>query len=206
MTVAKRVLPCARRYLGMGFLRVMSYGIGDAARAAGERRDVVCRELSEQEVLELAEEDAALRLPVPWVRAAFGRGAICVGALRDGHLIGYTWFSYGDTPYSPEVWVSFPPAMRYSCKGFVRPEHRGQRILQALHAFADRPELWRGRRKSVSLVDADNFSSLTALARAGARMLGHATYARIFGAIVAWHSPGLLRAGVCVSAPPNGVA
>lgn len=205
MTVARRLLPCARRYLGMGFLRVMEYRIGDAARAAGERRDVVCRELSEPEVLAFA-EDATLRLAAPWVKAALGRGAICVGALRGAHLIGYTWFSFGDTPYSPGVWVSFPPAVRYSCKGFVRPEHRGQRILQALHAFADRPELWRGRRASVSLVDADNFSSLTALARAGARMLGHATYARIFGAVVAWHSPGLLRAGVCVSAPPNGMA
>ena len=202
--MARRLLPRARRYLGMGFLRVMHYRVGDAARASVERRGVVCRELSEPEVLAFA-EDAALRLPAPWVKAAFGRGSICVGALRDGRLLGYTWLSYADTPYAPGVWVRLPPAVRYSCKDFVRPEHRGQRILQALHAFADRPELWRGRRASVSLVDADNFASLTALARAGARMLGHATYARIFGAVVAWHSPGLLRAGVCVGAPPEGM-
>jgi len=203
---ARRLLPRARRYLGMNFLRVMQHEIGDAARAAGGPRALECRELAEPEVLAFA-ADPALELDAQWVRGAFARGAVCLGALQQGRLLGYNWLAYGDTPYAEGVWVELDPSLRYSHKSFVRPECRGQRVIQGLHALADRPALWRGRRASVNFVEADNFASLAALQRAGARTLGYATYTKIFGALLAFRSPGLRRAGIRLYAPrPAGIA
>jgi hypothetical protein len=200
-SLARRLLPRARRYLGMNFLHVMQHDVGAASRAAGAPRKVECRELSEDEVLAFA-ADPALELDPQWVRGAFARGAVCLGALQNGRLLGYNWLAYGDTAYAAGVWIELDDSLRYSHKSFVRPEHRGQRIIQDLHALADRPELWRGRRASVNFVDADNFASLAALERAGARTLGYASYARIFGALIAFRSPGLRRAGIRLCAPP----
>jgi hypothetical protein len=200
-SLARRVLPRARRYLGMNFLHVMQQGVGDATRAAGGQRRFVCRELSEEEVLAFA-ADPALELDAQWVRSAFARGAVCLGALQNGHLLGYTWLAYGDTAYAAGVWIELDESLRYSHKSYVRPEHRGKRIIQALHGLADRAELWRGRSASVNFVDADNFASLAALERAGARTLGYAAYAKIFGTLIAFRSPGLRRAGIRLCTPP----
>jgi hypothetical protein len=204
-SLARRLLPRARRYLGMNFLHVLEHGVGDAARAADPQRRLECRPLGEDEVLAFA-ADPALDLDPRWVRSAFARGAVCLGALKDRKLVGYTWLAYGDTPYAAGVWIELDPSLRYSHKSFVRAEYRGQRIIQALHALADRPELWRGRRASVNFVDADNFASLAALERAGARTLGYATYAKIFGALISFRSPGLRRAGIRLCAPPARIA
>jgi len=199
-SLARRLLPRARRYLGMNCLRVMRHDVGDATRAAAAPSGLECRELAEPEVLAFA-ADPALGLDPQWVRGAFARGAACLGALRDGRLLGYNWLAYADTPYAAGVWIGLDASLRYSHKSFVRPECRGQRIIQALHALADRPGLWRGRCASVNFVDADNFASLAALERAGARTLGYATYAKIFGAVLAFCSPGLRRAGIRLYAP-----
>jgi hypothetical protein len=199
--LTRRLLPRARRYFGMNFVHVLRQEEGDASRAARGQRRVVCRQLAESEVLALA-ADPGLELQPQWVRAAFERGAVCLGAFKSGRLVGYSWLAYGDTPYAAGVWIELDAGLRYSFKSFVRPEYRGQRILQALHAFADRPELWRGRRASVSFVNADNFASLAALQRAGARTLGCATYARIFGALISFRSSGLRREGIRLCPPP----
>jgi GNAT superfamily N-acetyltransferase len=195
-SIAKRLLPRMRRYLGMNFVRVMRDEAGELRRAASQaHRGLHCRVLSEREVLAFA-ADPQLELAEQWVRGAFARGAVCLGALQRGRLLGYTWLAFGDTPYASGVWVGLDAQLRYSHKSFVRPECRGQRIIQALHALGDRPELWRGRRASVNFVEADNFASLAALERAGARTVGYATYAKIFGTVVAFRSPGVRRAGI----------
>jgi GNAT superfamily N-acetyltransferase len=194
--IAERFLTRARRHLGMNFVRVLQHGVGDAVKSAGRRHPrVACRVLSEGEALAFA-ADPALRLSRQWVRAAYARGAVGLGAMQDGRLVGYTWLAYSDTPYDSTVWCALKPGLRYTYKSFVRPEYRGQRIIQALYAFADRPELWRGRRASLYLVNSDNLASLASLERIGCRSLGHVTYARIFDSVIAFHSPELRRAGI----------
>jgi hypothetical protein len=203
--LVRQLLPRARRYLGMNVLHVLRQDKGDAARAVGKRHTIQCRPLAEEEVLAFA-ADPALELDRQWVRETFTRGAVCLGALKDGRLVGYSWLAYGGTPYAAGVWVEIDRSLRYSYKSFVRPEHRGQRIIQALHALGDRPELWRGRRASVSFVTSDNFASLSSLERAGARVVGYASYARVFGMLLAFHSPGVRRAGIRLRPPPAGIA
>lgn len=199
--LVKRLLPRARRYFGVNFVHVLQQDRGDARRAVGTRHPIQCRELDEDEVLAFA-ADPALELDRQWVRETFARGAVCLGALKDGRLVGYSWLAYGGTPYAAGVWVEIDRSLRYSYKSFVRPEYRGQRIIQALHALGDRPELWRGRRASVSFVTSDNFASLSSLERVGARVVGYASYARVFGMLVAFRSPGVRRAGIRLRPPP----
>ena len=199
-SLARQLLPRMRRYLGISCLRVLERAPGMAS-VARSPAGIACRALTEKEVVAFA-ADPTLQMDAQGVRSAYARGGVCLGALRGGRLVGYTWLAYGDTPYARGVWIALDPSLRYSYKSFVRPECRGQRIIQALHAHADQPALWRGRRRSIDFVAAENFASLTALDRTGARTLGYVTYVRLFGALIAFRSAGVRRAGIWLYAPP----
>lgn len=45
--------------------------------------------------------DAELELSKDQVRAASGRGELCVGAFRDGRLVGYQWLAFSEAPTLP---------------------------------------------------------------------------------------------------------
>ncbi|HEX2197969.1 MAG TPA: hypothetical protein VHG88_05005 [Burkholderiales bacterium] len=176
------------RAFGITRVQVLQHRPGEGAFAPRCHRNVACRVLAQDEVLAFA-VDTALELDEAWVRSEFALGAVCLGAVEGGRLLGYTWLAYVDAD------------LRYSHKSFVRPGYRRQRVLSALHALADRTELWRGRRASVSFVEADDATSL-ALQRAGSRSLGYAVYAKVFGTLIAWRSAGVRRAGIRLYAPP----
>lgn len=196
-----------RRYFGINVLQVLQRELGEtAASAACGLGGVECRVLSEPETLAYA-TDPALELKAGWVRDAFARGGVCLGAVHAGRLIAYTWLAYADTQYTKRVWIRFDGAFRYSYKSFVRPEHRGQRIVQALHALADHPLLRCGRRRALNLVDLDNHASFAALRRAGSRTIGYVGYAKCFGRLLVLHTPGARRAGIRIYDPaPSRIA
>lgn len=196
----QKLLPRLRRYLGLNVVFVLRRALNGRARAASARAGLECRPLEEAELLAFA-ADQRLELSEQWVREAYARGSLCLGALARGELLGYTWLAFGDTPYAAGLWVGLDDRLRYSYKSFVRPECRGERIIQALHAFADCPELRRDRHFTVDFVDADNHPSLAALERSGASRIGFALYARIFGKLLVLRSPGLRRAGIALYEP-----
>ncbi|HEX6266969.1 MAG TPA: hypothetical protein VFZ81_08725 [Burkholderiales bacterium] len=179
------------KWLGIHVLRVMQHEYGDGGVVPRSHRNVACRVLGEEEVLAFA-VDPALELDEQWVRSAFARGALCLGAVENGRLLGYTWLGFRDTPCAAGVWIALDASLRYAHRSFVRPGYRRQRIVQALRALAERPEQWRGRRASVSVDEA----------RPGASTLGYAACATIFGILIALRSPGLRRAGIRFYAPP----
>lgn len=193
MSLASRM----RRYLGINVVRVLQRELGCAALGP---RNIECQVLSEQQALEFV-NDPLLELTAAWVRNAYARAGVCIGAIEGTRLLGYTWLAFGDTRYACGVSIRFDGRFRYSYKSFVRPECRGQRIAQALHAFADRPELRRGRSYALNFVELDNHASLTALERSGSRTLGYAAYAKCFGMVVAVRSPALKRAGIHLYGP-----
>ena len=184
-----------RRYLGVNVLRVLQRDLGGAASLPCGRPNLECRVLGEYEALAHA-LDPQLELRQEWVRNAYAQGGVCLGALEDGRLLGYTWLAYGDTRYTGGVWVQLGARFRYSYKSFVRPECRGQRIAQALHALADQSELRRGRCFAMNLVELDNCSSFAALQRAGSRSIGYAGYAKCFGLLLTFRTPGVARAEI----------
>ena len=192
-----------KRYLGVSVDRVMKRELGGAAQPPGERPGLECRVLNEAEVLDFA-CDPELELSEARVRDAYAAGNLCLGAIEGGVLLGYTWLAYGDTRLSDGVWVGFGPEFRYSYKTFVRPAHRGQRIVQALHALADSQELRRGCAFALDVVAVNNLPSLAALRRTGSVPVGHAVYARCFGLLLVLRSPGLMRAGIEIYRPTPG--
>lgn len=196
----KKLLPRLRRYIGVNVVLVLRRVLAGAPRVPCARADLECRPLGEAEALALA-ADPRLELSEQWIRQAYARDCICLGALVHGQLLGYTWLAFGDTPYEDRVWIGFDERLRYSYKSFVRPECRGERIMQSLHAVADRPELRRGRHFTVTFVNADNEASLAALERSGSRRIGFAVYARWFGLVLAYRSSGLKRAGISLYKP-----
>jgi GNAT superfamily N-acetyltransferase len=190
----KKLLPRLRRYLGMNVVILMRRALAGEARACAPA-EVECRPLSEAEALAFA-ADPQLELSEQWIHDAYARGCICLGALARGELLGYTWLAFGDTPYEEDLWIRFDERLRYTHKSFVRPECRGRRIMQALQALADRPELRRSRHFAVAFVNADNHASLAAFERSGSRRIGFIAYLKCFGAVLAFRSPGAKRTGV----------
>ena len=192
-----------RRYLGVSVERVLRRELGGGVQKPCARPGLECRVLNESEVLEFA-CDPELELSESAVREAYAAGNLCLGAIERGVLLGYTWLAYGDTRLADGVWVGFGPEFRYSYKTFVRPSHRGQRIVQALHALADSAELRRGCLFALDVVAVNNLPSLAALRRTGSVSVGHAVHARCFGLLFALRSPGLIRAGIELYRPTPG--
>ena len=59
----------------------------------------------------------------------------------------------------------------------------------------------------MSFVTSDNFASLSSLERVGARVVGYASYTRVFGMLLAFRSPGVRKAGIRLRPqPPAGIA
>jgi GNAT superfamily N-acetyltransferase len=200
MSLASRM----RRYLGINVVRVLQRELGCAALGyAAQRhcaRNIECRVLSEREALQFA-NDPQLELTPAWVRNAYAGGGVCIGAIEGRRLLGYTWLAFAVTRYASGVSIGFDGRFRYSYKSFVRPECRGQRIAQALHALADRRDLRRGRTHALNFLEFDNHASFAALERAGSRTLGYAAYAKCFGMVVAVRSPAVKRAGIHLYGP-----
>lgn len=190
----KKLLPRMRRYLGVNIVLVLRRALAGDARPSAHA-GLECRPLDQAEALAFA-ADPRLDLSEQWIREAYARDGICLGALAHGELLGYTWLAFGDTAYEDGIWVGFDERLRYTHKSFVRPECRGRRILQALNALADRPELRRSRHFALALVNADNHASLAAFERSGSRGIGFIAYLKCLGVVLAFRSPGVKRAGI----------
>ncbi len=195
-----RAVSRLRRHFGFNLIKVMQRELGRATRLPSECPGVQCRVLSLEEAVSLC-ADPGLELDDAWVRDAYQRGGVCLGAFSpDGsnapRLVGYNWLAYEPTRIAPGVWVEFAAECRYSYKTFVRPEHRGQRIAQALHALADDPSLRRGRTSALNFVHSDNHPSVVALERSGSRCAGYVAYVQVLGKVLALSSPGAKACGV----------
>jgi GNAT superfamily N-acetyltransferase len=191
------------KWLGIHWLRVLQYELGEDGGIPRSHRNAQCRLLSEEEALAFA-VDPALGLEEQWIREAFARGELCLAALEGGRLVGHAWIAFGDAPCGGGVWARLGPGLRHVHAMFVRPGYSARRIAHALNAHAERAPLWHGRRVTVTFVEAHEYAALLPLQRAGSRTLGHVVCARLFGKVVAWRSAGVRRAGLRFCAPPAG--
>jgi GNAT superfamily N-acetyltransferase len=193
MRLVALLAPRLKRYLGLWICRVMSRPLGGVAPGA-HNPQVANRLMTEAEMLGYC-DDCELELTPEKVRSAFGRGALCVGALHDDALLGYIWLAFGSTPHVGGVWVDFPPDARYSYKSFVRPLWRGRRIAAGLAAHADELCLKRGRTRTVAFIELHNYASIRSAERMGTKTVGFAGYLICLGMVLAFHSPGARRFG-----------
>lgn len=181
-----------QRLLNLEVCRVVTRPLCGDPRPQGTADEILVRLMTQAALLPHC-ADPELELPEPQVRAAFGRGDLCVGALHGAKLVGYQWLAFGPTPHVDGIWVEFDPRSRYSYKKFVRPQYRGRRIAARLSRHADALCRHRGRGATVSFIDLHNRASWRSSARLGSRTAGYAGYLRFGDVFIALRSPGAKR-------------
>jgi hypothetical protein len=134
------------------------------------------------EVRRLGRSDPAL-LCLPLTQSVldrrFGQDAICLGAFKDGAVIGCLWLCIG--PYQEdEVRCRFIPQPKgraaWDFDVYLHPDHRLGLGFPRLWDEANRLLRERGVAWSMSRISTLNLKSLAAHRRLGARHLGMATF------------------------------
>lgn len=187
------MLSLLRRRFGLHYYYLLLQPLAAAPRL-GAPSGPACRILEEQDLLAYC-ADPELDLREQAVRAALAAGEVCVGALEDGRLAGYLWYSFGRAAHVEGVRVEVGPRLRYAYKVHVRPGARGRGIARALIVRGARLCPRRGRDLGASFVAPDNRPSLRAYAAAGWRRAGYAGYLRSLGRFSAFGSAGAVRLG-----------
>lgn len=130
------------------------------------------------------EDPTLLSLPLDQKVLAYraGQGAVCLGAFKDGEIIGCLWLCL--SPYSEdEVRCRYAPQppdqASWDFDVYLRPEQRSgfgfARLWDQANAFLRQ----RGVRASWSRISAFNTASLASHSRLGARILARATFLRL---------------------------
>jgi hypothetical protein len=116
-----------------------------------------------------------------FLEAALAKGDRCHGILQEGRLVSYGWYAGTPTRVTGNLTLSFAPGWLYAYKGFTLPAYRGLRLhdfgLTAAPGLLGVDPL----RGVLALVDANNFSSLRCMDRAGYRIRGRIRAARLGG-------------------------
>jgi RimJ/RimL family protein N-acetyltransferase len=116
-----------------------------------------------------------------FVERALRKGDSCY-AVRDAEkLIAFSWYSNKPTEINGALKLLFDPKWIYLYHGFTREEFRGQRLLGIGMAKAADAFIRRGFKGVICYVEANNASSLKALARVGFRDVGTLRVVRLLG-------------------------
>ena len=196
-----RLARLLQRHGGLNIYRVLARPLGLAAAPVAGIRVA----LLEEAALLAHCLDPELELSQASVREAFARGDVCAGVLQGERLLGYAWFAFGATPESGGIWVDFSPDAIYTYRHFVRPGHRGRRLLARLLSAADTRGAQNGRSTCLTLVYTHNLASIRASERSGARTAGYAACLKIFGRLLSWCSPGARRHGLRFFRPQSNL-
>jgi|SRR5687768_543563 GNAT superfamily N-acetyltransferase len=137
--------------------------------------------------------DPQLGLRESTSRAALAAGDVCVGALQQGRLAAYAWYSFGSARQADDVRVEFGPRVRYTYKFHVHPDERGRGVGRELLSRGAQLVPRRGRDLDLSFVAPDNRASLRAFAAAGWHRAGYAGYAKGLGGFAAFTSAAAAR-------------
>jgi GNAT superfamily N-acetyltransferase len=157
--------------------------------------DLKFRLLAREELAEYA-EDEANRLPAGFVQSSLAKGDVCIGAMRRGVLLGYTWWTnHPGCEEGGRILITIAPTDNYGYKGFVRPEHRGQGIYDALVFACGQTFIDMGKTHTTYVVGMANSANLKVQKKVGVKPVGIAGYARIFGHYLTFRTPGARAIG-----------
>jgi ribosomal protein S18 acetylase RimI-like enzyme len=188
------MLSWLRRRLGVHFYYVLVRPLQVERHMDARPTGLDYRVLEGQDLLAYC-RDPELDLREAAVRAALAAGDVCVGALDQGRLAAYVWYSFRSAAHVDGVRVQVGPRLRYAYKVHVRPGHRRRGIARELLARGAQLCPRRGRELGLSFVAPDNTASLRAFAAAGWRRAGYAGYVKWRGRFRAFASSGAARAG-----------
>lgn len=125
-----------------------------------------------------------------FVQAALDRGDRCFGAISEGTLVSYGWYSSLPTPVTEDLTIHFNPAHAYMYKAYTSPAHRGKRLHgtgmgMALGALAQ-----EGSQGLLSYVRSNNFASLRSCFRLGYQDIGVLVAVKMGQRFHCYASPG----------------
>ncbi len=199
-----RIAKLLQRYVGLNLYRVLVRPLGRVT--AGAPIGGIRVELLDEVGLVAHCADPELELSPASVHEALARGDVCVGALEGERLLGYAWFAFSATPESGGTWVDFAPSATYTYRHFVRPSHRGRRIVGGMLLAADAEAVRRGRSTCLTLVYTHNLASIRATERSGARTVGYAACWKLFGRLLCWYSSGAREAKLRFFRPQSNLS
>jgi hypothetical protein len=114
----------------------------------------------------VAAQDPALALAEKFVRAAFARGDICMGAFEDGRLVAYVWRSVSHAPVTEGVRIRLlRSSTRYGYKSLVLPAYRGMRLNTSVARFWDHNFVAMGVDEDLGYVALHNLASIRSTLR-----------------------------------------
>lgn len=122
--------------------------------------------------------------PEAVIRERFRQGAVCFVAFREGQAIGCIWLvlgSYLEDEVRCRYLLHPLTETAWDFDVFLHPQHRLGRGFAYLWEYANTWLRERGRRWSLSRIDAFNRDSLRAHRRQGAVVVGQALFIRIAG-------------------------
>ena len=124
---------------------------------------------------------AAGDVPERWIGGLLDKRGRLVVAEEDGRIVGHNiYMTFSPVMQNSWLLINLRPGHDYlSQGGYVVPDQRGRRLLADIKGYAARHLAAGSYRRNISLVDADNQSSIRAHAGIGARPVAHFRRARI---------------------------
>jgi L-amino acid N-acyltransferase YncA len=106
---------------------------------------------------------------------ALKKNDVCIVAMLDKKVIGYSWLSQSNTVFDGNIWVRPPTNSYYVYKSYVAPEFRGKNILkQILHHFI-KNKITNGE-SMFCFISTTNNSSIKAFEKTGFQKAGALTF------------------------------
>jgi hypothetical protein len=129
---------------------------------------------------------------------AFTRGDMCIASLKDGEVVGYTFFTNQLTSVNDEIVFRFPETFLYNYGSMTAQSHRGKKleggrwkvgqIEQISRTGSDTPRIF--------YVNVMNLESRAAgRGYTNNRLLGYSAYGRIAGRWFCFRSPDCRQIG-----------
>lgn len=161
--------------------------------------------LTPQALAEFARDPQA-GLSDEFVRHALARGDKCYGAVYDGALRAYGWYTDKPTSVCDDLQLHFSRGYIYMYKGFTHAAHRGKRLFPSGVSRALAHYRSVGYKGMLLYVDATNLDSLKSCGRMGFRVFGSVYVARLLGRTFVYTTPGCARFGFRVEPSPTRAA
>jgi hypothetical protein len=137
-----------------------------------------------------------------FIERALAKGDRCYGALADGKIASYGWYSTLGTEVTSDLTLEFDPEWAYMYKGYTLPEFRGKRLhgmgmARAMKAYSD-----EGKKGLISYVESANFASLKSCYRMGYVDIGTIFCVKVGGSYLIHATKGCEAYGFRLEAHP----
>ena len=186
-----------KRFLGFRISVVRAQPIVQSRLEKFETNGIEFRELSLSDFSDEA-VNRSLDLTRAFVEKNLLQGDQCVGAVKNGQVIGYGWRTVKSIEVDQQVKIQFGDKLYYRYKGYVLPEHRGNGLFNLIKSINEQTLIDNGRTHVFGCIETHNFASLRASLNNGDFTIGYSAYFINRFGLMSWQSRGAKKWGVDV--------